>query len=148
MGRQAIEHVKRAGKPTAPQKSLHVKKRSQRSRFTQEKREDWGDPSQKGGLYQGNHVPAILYYYSFPKGDHGVKQQPNEGSVISYNCTSMAIVSAKCSKNKRAAIFLVINTLLPSLACQALLSNLSELSFSPNKWNHLWNQLLEQLDIV
>lgn len=87
-----------------PQKSLHVKKRSQRSRFTQEKREDWGDPSQKGGLYQGNHVPAILYYYSFPKGDHWVKQQPNEGSIISYNCTSMAIVSAKCSKNKRAAI--------------------------------------------
>lgn len=50
-----------------PPEEFACEKKSQRSRFTQEKREDWGDPSQKAGLYQGNHVPAILYYYSFPK---------------------------------------------------------------------------------
>lgn len=51
-------------------------------------------------------------------------------------------------KEQKGSHCLVIITLLSSLACQTLLSNLSELSFSPKKWNHLWNQLLGQLDTV
>lgn len=53
-------------KPTAP-KGVWMWEKMQSITFTEEKRDHQRGPSQKGGLYGGSHMPAILYYCSFAK---------------------------------------------------------------------------------